>query len=240
MSVLPRELTQTAPAAVFEVVDVFARDRGLAGPGGGIAPIGPLRIEVIATGGPAARRPVDPPWELVLVESSPGILLSYGRFLGEQGVRYLAVGPPLAVDIEVSSPLYCPLTLPAQLAGGKLVPSLVNVDPAAPLERPVPVAIELHPGAAYPFPPLEEFALVRGSVRRTDGRAVFGAQVAGQIGGWAETTRTDRTGQWVFVVPNAAVGQITVVVSLPPQPDQQQQHNVEASEVSALDPFVFP
>jgi hypothetical protein len=239
MSFVVLDSVTTAPSAVFTVVDEFARLRRVAGPGGGLAPIGPLQFRVVATGGPAARRPIEPPWDLALVDSSPGVFLSYGRLTNIEGCRFRAIGAALPIELQVTGTYYQQLTLTPRVVAGNVVPRLVNLDPAAPVEVPEPVSVVLHPGPMYPFPEPDGFAVVRGSVVNRTREPIRGATVSADTGAWTDTYLTGRSGQFVFFVRDDAVGRMTVAAAPPGKPSQElpAQH-VDPSSTSSFPPFV--
>jgi hypothetical protein len=89
---------------------------------------------------------------------------------------------------------------------------LVNLDPAQPTATVAPVPVQLAPGYGYPFPATPVgYSLVRGEVLTATGGAGVGqAQVTAAAGNWSDAYVTDGTGQWVFAIPDAQAGQLTI------------------------------
>jgi hypothetical protein len=200
------EARVTRACAIFSVTDNFVILRGVDGPGAARRVQGPIAFLLTAIGSGAARQPLVPGWTLPVVQGISGAFISYGIIANASGLRSRPVGPPLAVDVTVTGPAY----QAASLAGVQLL----NLDPAQPTAPVAPVAVELAPGYGYPFPATPVgYSLVRGEVLTAAGGVGVGqAQVTGTAaaGNWSDTYVTDGTGQWVFAIPDAQAGQITL------------------------------
>jgi hypothetical protein len=119
---------------------------------------------------------------------------------------------------------------------------LVNLNENAASVAVTAVAVEVHPGYAYPLPPSPKgFALVRGEVRQAgSGNGRQGATVEATAAGYRERYVTDGTGQWVLVVPDARTGSLTVLVTDISGATQRRTVAVRASSSVAVAPFTFP
>jgi hypothetical protein len=196
----------TRACAIFSVVDSFVILRGVDGPGAARQVRGPIGFQLTAIGAGAARRPLGPGWTLAVVQGISGAFISYGLIADPSGQRSRPIGAPLAVAVTVTGPAYRATPLTGL--------QLVNLDPAQPTAAVAPFPVELAPGYGYPFPATPVgYSLVRGEVLTAAGGAgVDQAQVSGTAvaGNWSDTYVTDGTGQWVFAIPDAQAGQITV------------------------------
>ena len=118
-----------------------------------------------------------------------------------------------------------------------------SATPAQPTAAVAPVPVQLAPGYGYPFPvsPVG-YSLVRGEVLASAGGAgVAQAQVTGTAaaGGWSDIYVTDGTGQWVFAIPDAQAGQITVIARDPAGHEDSAPVTVTASSTIAA-PVLIP
>jgi hypothetical protein len=196
----------TRACAIFSVTDSFVILRGVDGPGAARRVLGPIGFQLTAIGSGAARQTLAAGWTLPVVQGISGAFISYGIIADPSGQQARPAGPPLTVDVAVTGPAY----RATSLAGLQLV----NLDPTQPTALVAAVQVQLAPGYGYPFPASPVgYSLVRGEVLASAGGAgVAQAQVTGTTaaGTWSDTYMTDGTGQWVFAIPDAAAGQITV------------------------------
>ena len=225
----------TRACAIFSVTDSFVILRGVDGPGAARQVRGPIDFGLTAIGSGAARQTLAAGWTLPVVQGISGAFISYGIIADPSGQRARPAGPPLAVDVTVTGPAY----RAAPLAGLQLV----NLDPAQPTAAVAPVPVQLAPGYGYPFPvsPVG-YSLVRGEVLASAGGAgVAQAQVTGTAaaGGWSDIYVTDGTGQWVFAIPDAPAGQITVIARDPAGHEDSAPVTVTASSTIAA-PVLIP
>jgi hypothetical protein len=178
-------------AAVFDVQDRWARDRGVLGPRP--RPSGPLRFTAAATIDGGGRHEIDPPQELVTRRNGSG----YHIFFGVMGDgRRLDAG---TYAIRIEGPLY-------QTAERE---DVTVPQPGA------PYTYDLEPGYAYPFPPGS--TLLRGSVHDTGGDGLAGVRVS--VPGVSNEYVTDATGQWALVFDDTQpTGDVTVRFELPGDP----------------------
>jgi hypothetical protein len=195
------EMRTLTAAAVFDVEDRYARERGVRGPHP--RPIAPVRFRVVAritAGGPVE---VDPELELDIVKNHSGFDLFYGGAGPVGGERRRLDDGTYAVRV---------------LSGGIYQP-VERADVVVPAPAP-PYQFDLEPGYAYPFPSGAASArgaaptLLRGGLQGPDGSSIAGARV--EVAGTTRTYTTDQAGQWVLVFPaNQASGAVTVRFELP-------------------------
>lgn len=202
--------TRTA-LRVFDPVDSFARNRGLAG--ARPRPIGAVQVYLLADRTPGAERNFDVPPELVLARDPDGYAISYGRLRtpdgGVRATRFLG-GPYL---LRVRSTYY-------------QVADFDGVRLPATADQPEPYELVLSPAYTYPFPtattpPMVKLddtgatalTLLRGAVLAPDRRGIPDARVTAPT---AMPYRTDQDGQWVLVftegVPPSAQVDVTIAV----------------------------
>jgi hypothetical protein len=225
----------TRACAIFSVTDSFVILRGVDGPGAARQVRGPIGFQLTAMGSGAARQPLTAGWTLPVVQGISGAFISYGIIADPSGLRARPTGPPLAVDVTVTGPAYRTAPLPDV--------QLVNLDPAQPTATVTPVQVQLAPGYGYSFPATPAgYSLVRGEVLTSPGGAgVAQAQVTGTAapGNWSDAYVTDGTGQWVFAIPDAQAGQITVTARDPAGHTDSAQVTVTASSTIAA-PALIP
>jgi hypothetical protein len=229
------EARVTRACAIFTVTDSFAVLRGVVGPGAARQARGPIGFGLTAIGTGAARQPLAAGWALPVVAGSSGAFISYGIIADPSGWRSRPSGPPLAVEVTVTGPSYR-VTSPVSL-------QLVNLDPAQPTAAVAPVPVELAPGYGYPFPAAPVgYSLARGEVLSTAGAGVGQAQVTvtDGAGGWSDTYLTDGTGQWVFAIPDAQAGQLTITARNSAGAQVSAQATVAASSTIAVPPLILP
>lgn len=225
----------TRSCAIFSVTDSFVILRGVDGAGAARQIRGPIAFQLTAMGSGAARQTLAAGWTLPVVQGISGAFISYGIIADPSGQRARPAGPPLAVDVTVTGPAYRVAPL------GEL--QLVNLDPAQPTAAVTPVPVQLAPGYGYPFPPVPVgYSLVRGEVLTGPGGTGTGqAQVTGAAaaGNWSDAYVTDGTGQWVFAIPDAQAGQVTVTARDPAGHSDSAQVTVTASSTIAA-PVLIP
>jgi len=200
MSFLALENQTLSAQAVFDVEDVFARERGVSGPHP--RAVRPLRFVAVARIVAGAREQLDPPPVLEIRRNTSGYDLFFGTCrVGDDIRRRLADGT-YAVRVE-SDGVY----------------QRLEHDVSIPRPTP-PYVYDLEPGFAYPFPsgsPIRRSlgpTLLRGSLQGADTRGIAGATV--EVVGASNAYRTDETGQWVLVFPDTQPsGDVTVRFTLP-------------------------
>jgi hypothetical protein len=228
------EARVTRPCAIISLTDSFVVLRGVAGPGAARQVLGPVAFGLTAIGSGAARQSLVPGWTLPVVQGISGAFISYGMITDPSGWRSRPSGPPLAVEVTVTGPAYR-VASPVGL-------QLVNLDPAQPTAAVAPVLVQLAPGYGYPFPATPAgYSLVRGEVlKAAAGDGVGQAQVtaADAAGNWSDTYLTDDTGQWVFAIPDAQAGQLTITARNPAGAQDSAQVTVTASSTIAVPPLI--
>lgn len=232
--------------AIFSVVDTFVTLRGVDGPASARHVRGTVAFQLTAMGSGAGRQSLDPGWTLPVVQGASGAFISYGTIMDPEGHRRRPIGPPLDVDLTVVGPAYRATTLPPPAAPGQpapAAPQLVNLDSSQPTVPVAPFPVQLGPGYAYPFPASPSgYSIVRGEVRYgANGAGADQAQVTGSAaaGAWSDGYLTDRTGQWVFVIPDAQAGQITITASDAAGATAEATVSVSASSMVAVLPLIL-
>ncbi len=206
MTALAYEYRRLTAVRIFDLVDAYARERGLEGfyP----RPIGRLRLRLVDL----PERP-----ELVVVRNPGGYHLFFGevRFPGDRRRR-------LAVDgtvyrLRVAGDFYQSLETELEMS-----PSTE------------PMALDFAPGYAYPFP--GGSTLLRGSVHHFDGRGVGGATVSAEFPEADGTAgyRTGDSGQFVLVFPDRAEGRVTVKIESPGVAELEVPGDVEPGRETSL------
>jgi len=230
----PVEARVTRPCAIISLTDSFVVLRGVAGPGAARQVRGPVAFGLTAIGSGAARQELAAGWTLPVVRGISGAFISYGVIADPAGWRSRPSGPPLAVEMTVTGPAYR-ATSPVAL-------QLVNLDPAQPTAAVAPVPVQLAPGYGYPFPATPVgYSLVRGeAVTSAGGPGVNQAQVtaADTAGNWSDAYLTDGSGQWVFAIPDAQAGQLTITARNPAGAEATAQVTVTASSTIAVPPLI--
>jgi hypothetical protein len=206
------EYRTLAATRVFDIVDDFARQRGLAG--ARPRPIGSVRIFLIADHTPGLNRVFPVPTEFVLTVNDHGYAISFGRLLQADGTERAVAfggGPYL---LRVRSDYY-------------QVSDFDHVELPATQAQPEPYEMVLEAGYTYPFPvastpPTAQvgnsvtnaLALLRGAALAPDGSGVADAVVTAPT---ATQYRTDTDGQWVLVFADGAPasGLVDVTVTAP-------------------------
>jgi hypothetical protein len=206
------EYRTLAPTRVFDIIDDFARQRGLAG--ARPRPIGDVRVFLIADHTPGANRVFPVPPEFMLVVNGLGYAISFGRLRQADGAERAVAfggGPYL---LRVRSDYY-------------QVSDFDNVQLPATQAQPEPYEMVLEAGYTYPFPAASTpptpqignpvtnaLALLRGAVLAPDGSGVADAVVTAPA---AIQYRTDTDGQWVLVFADGAPasGLVDVTVTAP-------------------------
>jgi len=235
-----------SPSAIFTVTDTFVTLRGVDGPASARHVRGTLAFQLTAMGSGAGRQSLDPGWTLPVVQGASGAFISYGTVMDPGGQRSRLIGPPLDVDLTVVGPAYRATALPPPAAPGQpapAAPQLVNLDPSQPPVPVTPFPVQLGPGYGYPFPASPSgYSIVRGEVSYgAGGAAADQAQVTGSTaaGTWSDGYLTDRTGQWVFVIPDGQAGQITITATDAAGATAQAEVNVATSSMVAVPPLIL-
>jgi hypothetical protein len=253
MTPLQAEPRVIRSCAIFSVVDSFVMLRGVDGPGSARQVRGTVTFQLTAIGSGTGRRALGPAWTLPVIRGASGAFISYGTIVDPAGRRSRPMGPPLDLDIMVAGPAYRAAALthpPAPAPGAPLPaapappgPQLVNLDPSQPTVAVTPFTVQLWPGYGYPFPARPVgYSIVRGEVLSTPaGAGVDQAQVAitAAAGNWSDAYVTDSTGQWVFTVPDAQAGDVTIVASDAAGHSDQTKLTVTASTTIAA-PALIP
>lgn len=222
------------PCAIISLTDSFVTLRGVAGPGAARQVQGPVAFGLTAIGSGAARQELAAGWTLPAVRGISGAFISYGIIADPSGWRSRPSGPPLAAEVTVTGPAYR-VASPVGLR-------LVNLDPAQPTQAVAPVLVQLAPGYGYPFPATPVgYCLARGEVLASAGGPGVGqAQVTATdaAGSWTDAYLTDSTGQWVFAIPDAQAGQVTITARNPAGDQDSAQVTVTASSTIAVPPLI--
>jgi hypothetical protein len=200
MSVQVVEVRRLSATAVFDLEDRYARDRGVWG--SHPRPIEPVTIRLLADIVAGAPVPLALAPQLVVTRNPSGYHLFYGLIRTPPDDRLSRLELPRSYVIRVESPFY-------QSAERTV---------ALPAPRD-PERIALEPGHAYPFPdgratPAAGQTLLRGTVHRMDGQSVSGTAV--EVVGVSNVYRTDESGCWALVFPDAqASGDVSVRIVFP-------------------------
>jgi hypothetical protein len=222
------------PCAIISLTDSFVTLRGVAGPGAARQVQGPVAFGLTAIGSGAARQELAAGWTLPVVRGISGAFISYGIIADPSRWRSRPSGPPLAAEVTVTGPAYR-VASPVGLR-------LVNLDPAQPTQAVAPVLVQLAPGYGYPFPATPVgYCLARGEVLASAGGPGVGqAQVTAMdaAGSWTDAYLTDGTGQWVFAIPDAQAGQVTITARNPAGDQDSAQVTVTASSTIAVPPLI--
>lgn len=204
------ERRRLAATLVFDLEDVYSRERAVRGPHP--RPIGSLRFRLVGEVIAGVRQDFDEPRDLLTSANPSGYHLFFGAVrLGKGQWRRIDLAAGIYV-VAVESDFY-------QLAEREdiVVPQL---HPA-----PGPYRFDLQPGYAYPFPRervalktpprvVDGPTLLRGALHSTAGLGVAGATV--EVTGESNLYRTDDTGRWVLVFPDTQLsGNVTVRFHLP-------------------------
>lgn len=204
MSLAAIDVRRLAPELVFDLEDRYARDRAVRGPHP--RPVGPVRILLAGKVVLGVREDFPLPFELVTTRNASG----YHVFFGEDrppggGRRRMGLADGIYV-VRVESDFY-------------QVAERDDVALPAPAIT-APTLFELEPGPAYPFPTESTLGrgrgptLLRGTVRRRDGRGIAGVVV--EVVGQSNRCLTGADGQWVLVFPDTQpAGNVTVRFCFP-------------------------
>lgn len=195
----------------WTVVDAFARE--LRSRGAFPPPLGRVRVLLEEQDVGGQFRKVDPPIELDYERSPGGVLVLAMTSVKRRHDEPRRSIPEGRYRFRLESDFYQEEVFVATLGDGARLPQ----------------PLDLLPGAAYPFPlgsrgqGVSATSLLRGTVREPSGAAVVNAVVTVIVPGNAwpfRQCRTDRTGQWVIVIPDAA---------FPAQPDSSIQASVRVA-----------
>lgn len=198
-----------SPALIFDLEDRYARDRGVHGPNP--RPIGPITLDVLGKFEGGNPQPLPTALGLPVVRNESGYYISFGGAKGPDGTILRDALVPGTYLLRIASPshFYQP------------VEGNVDVHPVDEIRKNRVYFFDLEPGHAYPFPVESTLSggkgptLLRGSVRRTDGSSVAGAQVE-NVANAARPFKTDENGEWVLVFPDEQpTGNLSVVVTIP-------------------------
>jgi hypothetical protein len=229
------------PAAIFTVTDTFVVLRGVDGTAAARQASGTLTFQLDALGSGAARQALGPGWTLPVVRGASGAFISDGTVTDPGGSRRRPIGPALAVELTITGSAYraTPVPPPAPGPPPNPAPRLVNLDPAQPPVAVVPFPVQLSPGYGYPFPgPPYGYSVLRGEVYSGAAGAPAGptqVTATAAAGGWTDTYPTDSTGQWLFVLPDAQAGEVTVTAG-----PARVTVTVAPSSTVAVPPLILP
>jgi hypothetical protein len=193
------------PVRIFDVTDAYAGQQAMHGPHP--LPIGPIKFLVLGQEVAGQAQRWKTPLEIVTVRTPSGFHVHFGVVQlpgGERRRSYLADGTYL---VRVESAYYQPVEMMVLLRQPQ--PEDLN-------NPPPPVAIGLEPGHAYPFArsstlpdtghsklsPKAGPTLLRGSLHHTGGRGIDGASVETDGLSTNAHCTTNKSGQWVLVVPD--------------------------------------
>jgi hypothetical protein len=204
MSLAAVDVRRIAPALVFDLEDRYARDRAARGPHP--RPVGPVRIFLAGKVVLGVRQDFPVPYELVTTRNSSGYHIFFGEDRPARGGRRRMGLADGTYVVRVESDFY-----QAVEREDVVLPS-----PAIT----VPTLFDLEPGPAYPFPTESTLGrsrgptLLRGTVRRRDGRGIEGALV--EVPTKSNRCRTGADGQWVLVFEDTQpAGNVTVRFRFP-------------------------
>lgn len=203
------EIHRHSRLVVFDLLDAFAKDRGLSGDFP--RPLGRLKLQAVGRLDDGVPEPLDPPYDLAAIRTASGFYVSDGRMRRSRGHPLIAAGRYV---IRISGEYY-------QAAEQEVT----FPEPDQPA-----YAVDLEPNHAYPFARPEASAridsptLLRGDVLTPEGQGVEGATI--QVPGQSNVYRTDDTGAWVLwfgrpkdvFAGDANEAQVALRVDLPGEP----------------------
>jgi hypothetical protein len=209
------ELIHLTDAMIFNLEDVFARERRARGRHP--RPLGAVKFLLVGRVVNGAREDFKPPLEMIIKNSSSGYHLFFGRIKSADRYARRALVDGTRYVVRVESDFYQPIE---------------RDDILWPIPRPVdPYSFDLRPGYAYPFPKESSLGgglgptLLRGALLSPGGEGIAGATL--RVQNQSNDYHTDRTGQWVLVFPdNQASGNVTLDILSADPPTQIQVPNV--------------
>lgn len=199
------EVKSLAPQLVFDPVDVYADERGVAGPRP--RPLAPLAFRLVGEVVGGQRQDYPRPLDLEVVVNPTGFAVFLGAVAGDDGSRRRLALADGTYVVRVESDAY---------------QAVEREDIVVPQAHPAPgpYLVALEPGFAYPFPKGSTLGagrgptLLRGCLKERDGSGLAGAEVL--VVGQSSTYRTGAGGQWVLVFPDSQpAGAVTVRFRLP-------------------------
>jgi hypothetical protein len=195
------EYRHVQAAAIFDLEDRYARERGVLGPHPRID--GPMSLLAVARMTAAGRVELTPPATLEIRRNDSGFDLFFGLVRRPDGALRTLDDGTYVVRVETEG------RYQRAENGAVVIP-----------EPSVPYRFDLEPGYAYAFPsgsPARRSlgpTLLRGVLQAPDGSGIAGAVV--EVVAVAGPYDTDESGQWVLVFPDSqASGDVTVSVTLP-------------------------
>ncbi len=172
---------------IFDLEDVYARDRGVRGPRP--RPLAGVEYWIVGELVDSSIQTINPPWRLIVQRNPSGYHVFYGEVeLANGEHRTQIAAGTYAVRVE-----------------GELYQHVERQDVVLP-ELATPYSFDLEPGFRYPFPRESSLSkgrgttLLRGGVHQRDGSGIAGVTV--EVTQASYTYSTDATGQWVLVFPD--------------------------------------
>ena len=179
--------TQRRAQLIFDLEDLYARDRGVRGPRP--RPLSEVELWLVGEMVGSTLEPFDEPWRMITRRNPSGYHLFYGEVELAGGKRRSQVAEgTYAVQVE-----------------GDFYQQASRQDIALP-EALTPYAFDLAPGFRYPFPRESSLSkgrgttLLRGGVHHRDGSGIAGVTI--EVTQASYSYSTDDTGQWVLVFPD--------------------------------------
>jgi hypothetical protein len=199
-----------SPVLLFDLQDHYARDRAIYGQFP--RPLGQIRFEILGRSTGNSPQLWKTYVRLYLVRNDNGDYIWFGKLASQEGVVLHDVLTPGNYVLRISSPFHVyqvneidPFVIPGQ-----------DTEPDEKIRQ-----YDLEPGHAYPFPLVSTLSggrgatLLRGSLRRTDGRPIAGASVESSVPE-VSAFRTDDSGEWILAFPDDhPSGEVTLTATLP-------------------------
>lgn len=199
---------------ILDLVDGYAANRGLRGDSP--RPMGSIRLLALPQ---SPKLDFTKAVELIVKYNTQGYLLFFGEVRLPNGTRhrhYLRG----EINVYVISQYYqtqklSPVTLPA--------PPTPDDQPQTPIITPKRVILE--PSYAYPFAPMPQMML-RGHVQDSEKRKAANVTVTAVIDNKTYTySLTDRTGQWLLLLPDVPAGSTKITFTL--KKDNQEIQDIK-------------
>lgn len=221
------------PLWVFDLIDRFARDRGV---NAAARPIGQLTILAIGEFVDGALQRWPHPLRLVLVQNPAGYRLFFGQTKDSQKPhtkRRDCLQISHTYRLRIESEYYQTIEDNYSLAE---LPDTQNPNNPYPQLQ----SIDLEPGYAYPFPRLSnnEPTLLRGHVHASDGTGIADVHISIAGEGFDYKT-TDKTGQWVLVLPVEMAGIVSVFFIYAGIIVQSESVEIEPGKANKLPPIML-
>ncbi len=172
---------------MFDLEDVYARDRGVRG--SRPRPLAGVEFWIVGELVDSSIQAIDPPWRMIVHCNPSGYHVFYGEVEFADGTRRSQIVEG-TYAVRVESEFY-------QLAERQ--------DVVLP-EFATPYSFDLEPGFRYPFPRESSLSkgrgttLLRGGVHQRDGSGLAGVTI--EVTQASYSYSTDESGQWVLVFPD--------------------------------------